>query len=264
MKNFFASEGIECFRELPAASLVILSPQRWERAVARLGKVESAVLFLIPYYSGQKTTNLSVYAQPRDYHLYMKELSLRFEAYLSEHYPEVRALGFADSSPLAERECALRAGLGARGRNGLLIHPRYGSYVFLGEFLLSEKISPAEPMEAEACLGCGACEGACPTGAVSDGERRECLSHVSQKKHWTEREEALMEGVSCRWGCDLCQNVCPMNRGVATTPISFFREGVISSLTPRLVREAATEERAFFWRGREILARNFGWKENLK
>ena len=260
LKDFFASEGREYYRELAAESLTVWNPRLWERAVEKLGKVESAVLFLIPYFSGQETTDLSVYAQPRDYHLYMKELSLRLESYLAEHYPDVRAVGYADSSPLAERTCALRAGLGVLGKNGLFIHPRYGSYVFLGEFLFSEKFSPQEPLPIKTCLNCGACERACPTGAISDPQRKECLSHISQKKKWTEAEALKMQGVSCRWGCDLCQTACPMNRGAEHTPISFFREGIVSRWTPSLLEEENWRERAFSWRGKEVLLRNFGEK----
>ena len=73
-----------------------------------------------------------------------------------------------------------------------------------------------------------------------------------------------MQGVSCRWGCDLCQTACPMNRGAEHTPISFFREGIVSRWTPSLLEEENWRERAFSWRGKEVLLRNFGEKTEKK
>lgn len=260
LKEFFLKENIEYFRELPFSVLPVLDEGKMERVREKMGTVESVVFFLMPYSAGQKTTNLSVYAQVRDYHLYARQLSRRFGEFLKE-----KGLGLsyhlaADSSPLDERTGAAMAGLGVKGENGLLLTERYGSLVFIGEIFLSRSLSPAEPLEIKPCLSCGKCRGACPTGAVTDKNRTNCLSLISQKKNRTAAEDELLSEVRCKWGCDLCQNVCPYNENAEETPIGFFREGIVTELTEEVISssKAEFETRAFSWRGREILKRNMG------
>lgn len=256
--RFLENEGIFFYRELPVEELLIWDERKFQRMEEKIGKVKSAVIFLIPYFAGQKTTTLSVYAQPKDYHLYLKELSQRLEFFLKEIGAPFRFCGFTDSSPIAERDAALRAGLGVLGKNGLVMNHRYGSYFFIGEFFLSQAISPERGVEVKSCMGCSACERACPTGAVLDPQRKKCLSFISQKKQLTDEERELLESATCKWGCDLCQSVCPMNRGAEETPIPFFREDHVTELTPEVIESPKEDflQLAFSWRGREILRRN--------
>ena len=259
LKTFFEQENIEFFTPLAPEDVVLWDREKFDRMEEQIGKVKSVVVFLIPYNAGQKTTNLSVYAQVKDYHLYLRELSVRLDAFLKEKGIDVAFRGFADSSPLAERETALGAGLGVMGENGLLIHPKYGSFFFIGAFFFTEILLPNAPKrESKACFSCGACRKACPTGAIDDPKREKCLSLISQKKNRTPEEDSLLENAECKWGCDLCQNVCPMNRNAALTPIAFFQKHHIARLTPETA-ELPKEEfqsRAFSWRGREIIRKN--------
>lgn len=258
LKDFFQRENIEYYGEISVEHLSVTDEGKMARIREICGEVKSAVFFLMPYDIGQTTTNLSVYAQVRDYHLYAKTLSQRFGEYLKERGLSLSYHLAADSSPVDERLGAAMAGLGVKGENGLLLNERYGSFVFIGEIFLSERVSPEKPREISSCIGCDACKKACPTGAVTDPKREKCLSHISQKKKRSPEEEALLRAVECKWGCDLCQNVCPYNQKRTETPIPFFREGPVRSLT-REVIEAPKEEfltRAFSWRGREILKKN--------
>lgn len=259
LKTFFEQEKIEFFTPLAPEDIVLWDRGKYERMEEQIGTVKSVVVFLIPYNAGQKTTNLSVYAQVKDYHLYLRELSARLDAFLKEKGITAAFRGFADSSPLAERETALRAGLGVMGENGLLIHPKYGSFFFIGAFFFTEILIPNRPKEeAKGCLSCGACKKACPTGAIDDPQREKCLSLISQKKNRSPEEDALLEKADCKWGCDLCQNACPMNRNAALTPIPFFQRDHISELTLESAELPKAEflSRAFSWRGREIIRKN--------
>ncbi len=260
LKEFFEREDIEYYSELPLSALSVLDEKKMARVKDRMGTVESAVMFLIPYNVGQKTTNLSVYAQVRDYHLYARELGERFGEYVKEKGLCLSYHLAADSSPIDERLAAAMAGLGVKGENGLLLNERYGSLVFVGEIFLSKSQNPKAPKDIENCISCGACRAACPTGAVADRARENCLSHISQNKKRTAQEEELFAKAECKWGCDLCQNVCPYNKNAVETPIPFFRVGIVSVLTEEVISSPNEEfeTRAFAWRGREILKKNIG------
>ena len=108
------------------------------------------------------------YARGRDYHRVLKKKLLRLlraiEAEVGRELPAARA--YVDTGPVLERELARRAGLGWFGRNTMLIHPRRGSYFFLGSLLLELELDADPPFEREHCGTCNACVEACPTGAL--------------------------------------------------------------------------------------------------
>jgi epoxyqueuosine reductase len=256
------AEYIEYAAALPYEACRILRPYLVERLFPFVP--QSVILFLVPYYAG-KAENLSCYASAKDYHLYMKGLFTRVCPALQEK-SGYSFYGFADHSPIDERLSAAQAGLGMRGDNGLLIHPRYGSFVFIGELLTDmppETAGAGLPQAVSACRGCGACVRACPSGCLA-GSGKECLSAITQKKGaLNEQERALLQAGGSVWGCDCCQLVCPHNavamQAENHTPIPYFRQNRIKRLT-RACLDAMSEEefsaRAFSFRGRAPLERN--------
>ncbi len=263
LSQFFESEHITAYAALDFADTTLTRPYLVERLDFA---PQTAILFLVPYYAGE-TENLSRYAAPRDYHLYMKGLFGRFSSALSVHHPSLHAAGFADHSPIDERAAAARAGLGLLGDNGLIIHEGFGSFVFIGEILTD--VTPAEaaavaPIPPRRCEGCGACRVACPSGILR-GQSDRCLSAITQQKApLTEEDITLMKTANTVWGCDDCQTACPHNiraikKGSALTPIPFFREERILEITPAILEgmsEADFAARAFSFRGRAVLERN--------
>lgn len=255
-------EKIEYAAALPYEACQILRPYLTERLAPFVPR--TVVLFLVPYYAGP-AENLSCYASAKDYHGYMKGLFARICPRLQEECGYAFH-GFADHSPINERHAAAAAGLGLLGQNGLLIHPRYGSFVFIGELLTDappEALGALAPGAPRTCMGCGGCRRACPTGCLC-GTGEGCLSAITQKKgELTEREkEHLLSGGSV-WGCDRCQEVCPHNapamREENYTPIAYFREERIMRLTEERLAAMSEEEfacRAFSFRGRAPLLRN--------
>jgi epoxyqueuosine reductase len=158
------------------------------------------------------------YARGRDYHDTMRERLRRVAAEAEEILPGCRTRICVDTAPLLERELAARAGLGAVGKNTMLLHPEAGSCFLLGELLLTAELAPEAPM-ADLCGDCTRCLDACPTGALAAPYRldaRRCLSY------WTieHRGEiaAQMRPPLRDWvfGCDACQEACPWNRRAAT------------------------------------------------
>ncbi|MBO7763029.1 MAG: epoxyqueuosine reductase [Clostridia bacterium] len=259
-KSLLAEEGITELGLLPISAVRVLRPELFCRAGDFTPK--SVLLYLIPYYTGP-ADNLSLYAVSRDYHRYVRALGEELSAALSAAFPGASFRNFTDHSPIDERHAAVLAGLGFFGDNGLLIHPRYGSLVFIGE-LFSDLPAPSDTplFPLVGCEHCGACRRACPTGALS-GEG-ECLSELTQRKGVLSPETVrLMRRHHTVWGCDLCQTACPhTRRAIASgtvSPIPFFHASRIPHLDSATLAAMPKEEfemRAFAWRGRSTVERN--------
>ena len=219
---------------------------------------QSAAQFLMPYYTvSYPERNVSLYAVSKDYHLFFRTLADRLTPILSAAFPDDTFAFFCDHSPIDEVSAAVKCGLGVKGKNGLLIHPRYGSYVFIGTMITTRKLtSPTTIKAPRTCLACGACERAC--GFLA-GKESVCASELNQRKALTEEEVRSVRSKKIRWGCDVCQEVCPMNRNVPPTPIRFFYEDVIPVVTKETLdgmSKTALSERAYGWRGRKTITRN--------
>lgn len=201
-----------------------------------------------------KNINISKYAVVADYHeVALNRLNSAAEK-LREIYPENEFAAFADNSPIPEVKAACAAGLGVRGMNTLLITEKYGSYVFIGEIVTDLELECTE-FEENPCMKCKKCIKSCPSGAISETgfEKSICLSEITQKKGvLSEKEEKLMKECGCVWGCDICQDVCPMNKNAAKTQIEEF----LSSPVARISAGCPLDGRAYEWRGRKVIERN--------
>jgi epoxyqueuosine reductase len=120
-----------------------------------------------------------------------------------------------DANQHVDREAAARSGVGFYGKNTMLITRRFGSWVVLGTLVTTAELEPTPPLDA-GCGSCTLCIDACPTNALDEPgvlDSTRCLSYWTQSSAPAPEDarEALGDRV---YGCDICQDVCPWNRGV--------------------------------------------------
>lgn len=218
---------------------------------------QSVIVLLFPYYLGDNSytdSDISKYAVVPDYHNTITEILSATSQDLKMAYPEDEFIVFTDNSPIPEVKAAVSAGLGVRGLNGLFINKTYGSWVFIGEIVTTKSLD-CQNIEESVCIGCQKCIDACPTKAISNNgiNTEKCLSAITQRKgSLTEEEENLIKSTGCAWGCDICQNVCPMNKNTKVDPLDIFKSGV--ELKART--DSDISGRAYAWRGEKIIKRN--------
>ena len=164
-------------------------------------------------------TKIASYALHRDYHRTLREMLAELLRRLTEGHPGLTGRGFTDSAPLAEKQLAVAAGLGWVGGHSLLVTPDFGSFVLLGELLLSEPCDCYDaPLEDSGCGSCDRCRKSCPTGAIRSDRTIDAARCISCRT--VERPEAdrLPDIDFDGWifGCDACQQACPRNRMTPT------------------------------------------------
>lgn len=164
-------------------------------------------------YPPEHRAKIASYACNRDYHITIKEMLHQLLQTIREHYPTVTGRAFVDAVPLAEKSYAVAAGLGWIGRNSLLITPQYGSFVHLGELVISDVVDTYDqPFTESRCGSCRACIEHCPTGAI--GEERMIDARRCIACRTIERADSSDEIDLDGWifGCDACQLACPYNQ----------------------------------------------------
>ncbi len=262
LREFLNNEKIFEISLLPFKEVSITDSKKAERVFNDFD-AKTVVLFLIPYYvKTEEKGNISRYAYARDYHFYFKLLSARLDSIFPFHFRHA-----CDSSPINEVEAAVKAGLGSFGRHGLIINKRYGSYVFVAEFFSDLDLTDPlfEGLErkkaGQICLGCGKCEKACPASAFKD--KTKCISFINQKKNITEEESEIIKNSALVWGCDICQEVCPLNLKAEESEIPFFRQDLTVNLTEKVLDTIDFKSRAYAWRGEKVIRRNIKLKEEV-
>ena len=115
---------------------------------------------------------------------------------------------------MLDRAAASRSGLGWFGKNTNILTPSHGSWVFLGQVVTNLDLSPDQPL-AKSCGTCTLCIEACPTGAIIEPyvlENPRCISHLTIENRGAIPVQFRAAMDDWVFGCDICQDVCPVNR----------------------------------------------------
>jgi epoxyqueuosine reductase len=181
------------------------------------------------------------YAQHADYHTVLHRRLDAVMTRLRERLPQAEAIACVDTRPVMERAAAVLAGQGFLGKNGCLIAPGLGSYVLLASILCTARwsgpdaVTDGDRVLWDACGSCRACLDACPTQAfIAPGELdpRRCISYLTIEHRGPVPEELADRMGERIAGCDVCQEVCPYNAGMARLEVRRARAPAAAWIGP--------------------------------
>jgi len=191
---------------------------------------------------------IASYAGGEDYHPWMLSRLEKLAERIREFAPELHFRAYVDTGPVLERDFASQAGLGFIGKNACMIHPRRGSFFFLGVLITNLELpARTDPMEIS-CGNCTRCLEACPTGALVAPyvlDARRCISYWTiEQKGAIPHEFRPLIGNRV-FGCDECQLACPWNQKFARpTTIPAFQTS-LERRTPNLTALTSLSDKEF-------------------
>lgn len=179
---------------------------------------------------------ISRYALMPDYHKVMKSMLFDLLDALRKEFGPISGRPFVDSAPVLERAWAEKSGMGWIGKNSNFIHPKFGSFIFIGELIVDAAVEDTSLQHKNRCGSCMRCIDACPTHAIVEPgvvDARLCISYLTIEKRspLAEKECGSLNGWC--FGCDTCQEVCPWNQ----KPLPIPNEGI--SIIPKLKQLSA-------------------------
>lgn len=174
-----------------------------------------AVSYLSQYgrgYSEGYGAKIASYALNDDYHVTIKAMLKELAEELKTQSHELKYRAFVDSAPVAEKSLAVRAGFGWIGRQSLVVNPKLGTMMHLGELVIDDVVDEYDtPMEGVGCGSCRRCVEACPNSAILDNRTIDTRRCISCRTIEREGEGKAINLDGWIFGCDACQSVCPFN-----------------------------------------------------
>ena len=196
--------------------------RRANRPQELLEGAKSVISLALSYNTGepdcsdtQPRGRIARYAWGDDYHDVIKKRLREFVERLAEvEGRPVRTRIFVDDGPMNDRAAAARAGVGWFGKNANILTQSHGSWVFLAQVITDIPLEPDSPLK-KTCGECVLCIDACPTGAIVAPyviDNKRCISYLTiELRGPIPRELRPLVG-DWVFGCDICQDVCPVNR----------------------------------------------------
>ena len=215
---------------------------------------------------GVPAGKVALYAWGNDYHRVMKTRMRQYVEELSSRLGvDIAARWYVDDGPMLDRAAAQRSGLGWFGKNTNILTSSHGSWVFLGQVITDLDLEPDAPLR-KTCGSCVMCIDACPTGAivapyVIDNSR--CISYLTIENRGPIPRELRPQMLDWVFGCDICQDVCPVNRKALTSKEPAFRQLAHGSLELVELLEMSEEDFRERFKGSPILrAKHTGLQRN--
>ena len=156
---------------------------------------------------------IAKYAYGEDYHRVVKDKLHELFQIILLQYPNASGRIFTDSAPFLDRGWAEKSGLGFIGKNTCLIHPRKGSFHFIGQLVISLPLAETGEEVTDYCGTCSRCIDACPTAAIIGPhtlDAHKCISYQTIEHKGDFSPDIQLH--NWIFGCDICQDVCPWNR----------------------------------------------------
>lgn len=203
-----------------AAGMTWMHERRAERLDPRqvLPGAATVIALGIPYHRPRDERSvIARYARGRDYHYTHRDRMKALRKALLALDAGIETYACVDTGPVMEKAWAERAGLGWIGKNGCLINRRLGSWVTLSVMFMDRAVDDYDQPHANHCGTCSACLTACPTQAIPEPgvvDAGLCVAYQSIENHDGDVPVPLRPALVGRaFGCDVCQDVCPYNRG---------------------------------------------------
>ncbi|MEJ7712937.1 MAG: tRNA epoxyqueuosine(34) reductase QueG [Pyrinomonadaceae bacterium] len=189
---------------------------------ALLPDAQAVVVVALNYFTPHKHQEadahgkISRYAWGDDYHDVLSEKLRSLLDWIKERWRGVEGKVCVDAQAAMDKAWAVRAGLGWIGKHSNVITREYGSWVFLGELLLSLEMEYDDIRSEDHCGTCTLCLEACPTGAITEPrvvDSALCISHATIELRDSELPPVVEKNLNgWLYGCDDCQTICPWNR----------------------------------------------------
>jgi epoxyqueuosine reductase len=249
-RNAHAAELDDWLAAGHAGTMTYLHRQAQQRKDPRriMPEARVAVVTLTNYFHGASGGGVAQYAWSSDYHDVLGARLEKLAAAIGAVAPGAATRCYVDAGPVPERELAQRAGLGWIGKNMMLIHPRIGSFTFIGVVLTDADLAGDLPFDADRCGTCRRCLDACPTDAfpephVLDATR--CISYLTIEHRGDFNDQQRTNVGEWVFGCDVCQDVCPWNERFAQATADPELAARADVRTPDLAALLEMDEGAF-------------------
>ena len=232
--------------------------RRANRPSALLEGAKSVISLALSYNTGAPNSpdeqpqgglhgKIARYAWGDDYHDVIKKRLREFAAKLPEIAArEVKTRIFVDDGPMNDRAAAARAGIGWFGKNTNILTPTHGSWVFLAQVITDIPLEPDAPLK-KTCGQCSLCIPACPTDAIVAPyviDNKRCISYLTIELRGAIPHELRPLVGDWVFGCDICQDVCPVNRkAIGSLEPAFQQRHDFSA--PALIPLLALDQPAF-------------------
>ena len=224
----------------------------------------------LPSPGAQPRGRIARYAWGEDYH---RVFAKRVRSYIESlpgivGDPAMQTRWYTDTGPMLDRAVAERAGVGWFGKNTNILTSQ-GSWMLLAQIITTLDLTPDASLK-KTCGSCTACIEACPTGAIVAPyvlDNSKCISYLTIENRGAIPLELRSLIGDWIFGCDICQDVCPVNRkarvGQAYKELTRDAEG---RARPDLVELLSLDDDGFRERFREsavLRAKPEGMRRNV-